>query len=108
DYIVESVRLVARLGWALLPRYRFEISTGTWRHRDGVPRPPMSLADIDFRSAAAAPSPTTAGPESYPKYLAEAERILTAAAAGDRDCEQSDLEPAAEALRWFPVGSEVL
>jgi hypothetical protein len=52
DYIVEAVRLVARLGWALLPRYSSKSEQGTWRHRDGVPTPPMSLADIDVHTLA--------------------------------------------------------
>ena len=106
DYIVEAVRLVARLGWALLPRYTFEVATGTWRHRDGVPTPPMSLADISFLTGPPAAAPMTASADSYPEYLAEAERILTAAAAADRECESTPLSEEAEELRWFPVGAE--
>ena len=106
DYIVEAVRLVARLGWALLPQYTFEVATGTWRHRDGVPTPPMSLADIDFTGSTSARGPMTAGTDSYPDYLAEAERILSAAATSEHPCDSTPLAPAAEELRWFPVGAE--
>lgn len=107
DYISEAVRLIARLGWALLPRYTFETATGTWRHGDGVPNPPMSLADVDFTTGASVDTPTTAGTESYPEYLAEAERILADAAADTTGCAATPLEPSAEELRWFPVGAEV-
>ena len=36
DYIVEAVRLVARDGWRLLGDYRFDTTSGRWRHRDGL------------------------------------------------------------------------
>jgi selenocysteine lyase/cysteine desulfurase len=106
DYIVEAVRLIARMGSALLPRYTFEVGTGTWRHREGVPTPPMSLADIDFTGAVPSTGPMTVGADSYPDYLAEAERILVEAAGADRECEATPLSAGAEELRWFPVGAE--
>ncbi|MEX2280594.1 MAG: aminotransferase class V-fold PLP-dependent enzyme [Acidimicrobiia bacterium] len=107
DYIVESVRLAARLGWALLPRYEFEIATGTWRHRDGVPTPPMSLADLDFATGERLDGPLTAGVDSYTHHLAEAEDILTDAAAHPTECDTSTLDTTAEELRWFPTGAEI-
>ena len=36
DYIIEAVRLVARDGWRLLGDYRFDTTSGRWRHRDGL------------------------------------------------------------------------
>ncbi|HSJ27694.1 MAG TPA: aminotransferase class V-fold PLP-dependent enzyme [Acidimicrobiia bacterium] len=106
-YIVDAVRLVARLGWAMLPHYEFDVGSGTWRHRDGVPTPPMSLDAVSFRDGAPVDGPLTAGTESYPEYLAEAERLLTEAAAAPPPCDSQGLEPTAEELRWFPVGTEI-
>ncbi len=107
DYIIESVRLIARMGWAMLHTYEFEVSTGTWRHRSGVPRPPKSISDISFASPTADDPPPTAGVESYPDYLREAEEILSRASTHSAP-EPTDigLDAEAEALRWFPVGSQ--
>ena len=44
DYIVEAVRLVARDGWRLLGDYRFDITSGRWRHKDGLVTPPLEPA----------------------------------------------------------------
>jgi selenocysteine lyase/cysteine desulfurase len=107
-YLVDAVRLVARLGWALLPTYTFEVGTGTWHHRDGVPTPPMSINDVSFASDGRDDHrPLTASTDSYPDYLAEAEKILQQAAARPIRCEDRSLDPGAEELRWFPVGAEV-
>lgn len=35
DYIIDAVRLVARVGWRLLGEYRFFSDAGLWRHRRG-------------------------------------------------------------------------
>src|SRR6476661_9433348 len=48
DYIIDSVRLVARDGWRLLEDYRFDTTTGRWRHRDGLVEPPISLRAISY------------------------------------------------------------
>lgn len=107
DYIIESVRLIARRGWAMLHAYEFEVSTGTWRHRSGVPLPPMSISDISFASPNTDDPPATAGVDSYPDYLREAEDILSEASTHDAP-EPTDfgLDAEAEALRWFPVGAQ--
>jgi hypothetical protein len=107
DYIVEAVRLITRLGWALLPRYEFELGTGTWRHAAGVPTPPLSLTDVSFLAGDGGRLPSTVGPESYPDYLVEAERILTDAAADPGSTDEQVLGDEVEALRWFRVGTEI-
>jgi selenocysteine lyase/cysteine desulfurase len=107
DYIVEAVRLIARLGWALLPRYEFEVGTGTWRHAAGVPTPPLSLTDVSFLAGDGGRLPSTVGPESYPDYLVEADRILTDAAADPGSTDEQVLGDEVEALRWFRVGTEI-
>ncbi|MFP5332131.1 MAG: aminotransferase class V-fold PLP-dependent enzyme [Acidimicrobiia bacterium] len=105
-YIVESVQLIARMGWALLPRYRFDVATGTWRHHDGVPVPPMSLSDVSFEQGPSGHEPLTAGTDSYPQYLDEARRILEEAAGRPDTSPASGLDTEAEALRWFAVGAD--
>jgi hypothetical protein len=44
-YILDAVHLVAEHGWKLLPLYQFDPHSGLWRHRVGVPAPPMSLSN---------------------------------------------------------------
>jgi selenocysteine lyase/cysteine desulfurase len=107
DYIIESIRLIARRGWAMLQAYEFEVSTGTWRHRSGVPVPPMSISDISFASPTTDDPPATAGIDSYADYLREAEDILNEAAThGAPEPTAIGLDTEAEALRWFPVGAQ--
>lgn len=103
-YILEAVHLVADQGWRLLPRYGYEPETALWRHRDGLPRPPTSLTDLDFDGNDAEP-PQTAPLSELGAYLAEAKRIL--AEEPESGEAAPDLGPAAEGLRWFPNPAEV-
>lgn len=105
-YTVDAVKLIAQHGWALLPRYRFDVASGTWRHKDGMPTPPMSLNEVSFTDEASPADPRTAGTESYPEYLNEAERILHEAATHPESFTAEGLDDDAEALRWFAVGNE--
>jgi selenocysteine lyase/cysteine desulfurase len=46
DFICRSILFVAEHGKKFLPRYRFDIRTGAWRHRDFVPpRIPFGLEE---------------------------------------------------------------
>lgn len=103
DYIIAAVHLVADQGWRLLGDYRYEIGTGIWRHKKGLPRPPASLGDVDFASKTGGPATETIG--KLGEYLQTAEVIL---AEGSHDrWESPDLGAQAEELRWFPNPSEV-
>ncbi len=102
-YILEAVHLVADQGWRLLPQYGYEPDTALWRHRDGLPRPPTSLSDLDFAGNGAEP-PLTAPLSDLDSYLAEAKRIL--AEEPDTAIATPDLGAAAEGLRWFPNPAE--
>ena len=44
----EAVDLVATHGWLLLPEYRFDPTTGLWRHRAGVVEPPLRLSQLRY------------------------------------------------------------
>ncbi|HEX5696030.1 MAG TPA: aminotransferase class V-fold PLP-dependent enzyme [Acidimicrobiia bacterium] len=105
-YILEAVQLIADHGWRLLPVYGYEPETALWRHRDGLPKPPTSLADVDFAGAETLPLPLTAPIGNLASYLAEAKSILS------RDPvpqgESPDLGPDVERLRWFPNPEEVV
>ncbi len=103
DYIVEAVHMIASDGWRLLPLYTYEVETGVWRHRDGLPRPPASLLDADFSGSE--PAPTTVSLDALDDYIEVAKRILSEAPLDD-GIEQT-LSTQAEELRWFPTPTEV-
>lgn len=101
-FLVDAVHLVAELGWRLLPRYRFDPTTGQWRHRDGLASPPATLAGFLSTEAVA---PPTEPIERLAEYLAEGRRIMEEAT--PEAVEAAPLRPSAESLRWFPTPAEV-
>ncbi|MCZ6630237.1 MAG: aminotransferase class V-fold PLP-dependent enzyme [Actinobacteria bacterium] len=102
EYIVEAVHMIASDGWRLLPLYTYEVETGVWRHRDGLPRPPASLLDADFSGSE--PPPMTVSLDALDDYIEVAKRILSEAPLDD-GIEQT-LSTQAEELRWFPTPTE--
>lgn len=108
-FIVEGVHLIAEHGWRLLPHYRFEADTALWRHRLGLPHPPLSLFEIDYgngRLEYRTSGQEAVGPEEYPRYVADAHNLF-ATAATDSDVIDDILDSEAESLRWFPLPHEV-
>ena len=103
-YLIEAVHLVADQGWRLLPQYTYEPDTALWRHRDGLPKPPTSLTDLDFAGGGLEP-PMTAPIGDLGAYLAEAKRIL--AEEPEPGGVSPDLGDAGERLRWFPNPAEI-
>jgi hypothetical protein len=103
-YILEAVHMVADQGWRLLPQYRYEPETALWRHRDGLPQPPTSLADVDFESGRRPAAPLTAPIDALPGYLAEAKDILAREPVSG--AEAPELGSEVERLRWFPNPTE--
>ncbi len=110
-FILDAVELVAEHGWKLLPQYRFSPDTGLWRHRDGRPDPAMRLTDVtwdtgrmEYRSLH-----RTEPVSALEGYLAQARQILARAeSACPAAAEPPVLTADFEALRWFPLPSEVL
>jgi selenocysteine lyase/cysteine desulfurase len=112
DYLVAAVGLVATEGWRLLPQYRFDPTTGLWRHGRGAIEPPFRLDALRY-------DPTTgelvrpdlhaahAGEAALTGYLDEAEELL--AALPDWTTTDTEvcrhLSPAFEHLRWFELPS---
>jgi selenocysteine lyase/cysteine desulfurase len=78
EFILDAVDLVATEGWRLLPDYTFDAPSGLWRHRDGLPEPPLSLHDIRFDGGAMTwPAHRHREPESrLAAYLDDAHAIL--------------------------------
>ncbi len=104
-YILEAVHMIADEGWRLLPMYRYDTDTALWRHRDGLPRPPASLLDVDFTGQSGPSAPLTAPIEDLDAYLASARQILSEPPRSDGD--SPELGPEVERLRWFPNPAEV-
>ncbi len=104
-YILEAVHMIADEGWRLLPMYRYDTDTALWRHRDGLPRPPASLLDVDFTGQTGPSAPLTAPIEDLDAYLASARQILSEPPRSDGD--SPELGPEVERLRWFPNPAEV-
>ena len=104
NYLIEAVHLVADQGWRLLPQYTYEPDTAVWRHRDGLPKPPTSLADLDF-AGGDLELPMTAPISELGAYLAEGKRIL--AEEPETGGVSPDLGAAGERLRWFPNPAEI-
>ncbi|GAA1022491.1 aminotransferase [Acrocarpospora pleiomorpha] len=50
DYLIDAVDLLAASGHRLLTDYRFDPSTGLWKHRHGAAEPPLHLSDLRYRS----------------------------------------------------------
>jgi selenocysteine lyase/cysteine desulfurase len=113
EYVLDAVDLVATHGWALLDQYGFDETTGLWRHRRDTAGPPLSLDQVQFTPEGLTyPHHRHAEPESrLAYYLAEARRILEAAAASRREsaaATASTLSDDFEQLRWFPLPGEVV
>jgi selenocysteine lyase/cysteine desulfurase len=110
-YIAQAVDLVATHGWLLLPEYRFNPTTGLWKHRGGLVEPPLRLSQLryDAQGRLRWPSRHERAPESsLSDYLAEAEELF-AKLAEQPDAGSSEQGTAArvtagfEELRWFDL-----
>lgn len=97
QYIVESVKLIASDGWRLLPYYEYDSASALWRHHEGLPKPPASLKDVDFKPMGL---PETLPIEALSDHLRDARELL--AADVHYQPTPSSLPVNAEELRWFP------
>jgi selenocysteine lyase/cysteine desulfurase len=115
QYIVAAVNLVATYGHLLLPEYRFNPTTGLWRHRAGVVEPPLRLSQLryDAQGRLRWPSRHERAPESaLAEYLTEARELFTKLAdAPDASSELGTsirVTPGFEELRWFDLPAACL
>jgi selenocysteine lyase/cysteine desulfurase len=110
-FVLEAVALVAREGWRLLPWYRFEPASGTWRHLAGEAEPAHSLEDITYAATGLAyPAQRHREPVSrLADYLEEARSLLEdppAPPSRPQGPDDLDAGPDFEALRWFTLPGE--
>jgi len=106
DYILRAVELVAEQGHRFLADYRFDESSGMWRHRTGPVEPPLRLHDVTYDPDTGAmryPCTRRSAPESaLAGYLDEATAL--AADRPDPDCAPPPgLRADFESLRWFEL-----
>ena len=108
DYVVRAVELVAAHGWRLLDDYRFDVTTGLWRHVDGPADPPLRLTDVTYEHGAMSwPRRRRRMPdEELVEVLAAGRDVLLAGArgTGQRPVTTADFEH----LRWFPLPGEIV
>jgi selenocysteine lyase/cysteine desulfurase len=109
-FILDAVDLVARDGWRFLPDYRFDATSGMWRHRNGITEPPLSLGDIRYEDGLMRyAAHRHREPETrLAWYLDEARRLCREPMAGPGP---GEVEPSVgvdfEALRWFWLPGEI-
>ncbi|MDX6257430.1 MAG: hypothetical protein QOJ11_3764 [Frankiales bacterium] len=106
DYLLKAVIMVAREGWRLLPDYRFDPTSGMWRHHLGPAEPPMRLNDVSYDADGAMHyprHPARAGESELAGYLNEARAVL--AGAGEVDLSEHAARVSADFdhLRWFDL-----
>lgn len=113
-YLVDAVDLVAEHGWRLLPEYRFDPTSGLWRHRNGPVEPPLRLHHLSYDEATGELvrppiGDRRAGEEMLAEYL-DAARRLFAAASSTTAAEPAlgALSPEFEHLRWFDLPAACL
>jgi hypothetical protein len=105
DYVVEAVRLIAHGGWRLLPDYRFDPSTGLWRHRRGPAEPPLRLGQVTYAGDGEMTYPQHgeyADERAFADYLARATALLDSAVPWS-ELPQGSVGEEFDALRWFDL-----
>lgn len=108
-YILDAVHLVAIHGYAMLPQYEIDPSTGIWSHRGGETFRPASLGDLDLSGEAPnwSRGVDLLGDDVLSAQLAEGRRILETAAQGVPDPVAMPALSEKEAKwRWFPMPGE--
>src|SRR4051812_46551791 len=104
DYIVDAVLFVARHGHRFLPDYRFDPTTGLWRHRGGLVEPPLRLRQLHYGPDGTLTYPhhqERADEAHLARYLDEAAALADAVAVAAPD--DGRVSPDFDALRWFEL-----
>jgi len=108
-YVLDAVDIVASEGWRLLPQYRFDPATGTWRHADGQPEPPMSLDGVVYEGDAMrfAGHHHRAREAALAGYVERAREVLAEPPAIAGDPGHLEVGDDFEQLRWFWLPEEI-
>lgn len=104
EYLVSAVVLIAHHGWKLMPEYRFDRTSGRWRHRDGAVEPPLRLAQLRYDDDGVLRYPDrhdSASESALAGYLAEAHDLLESLP--DDLGAPADLTGDFAALQWFDL-----
>jgi selenocysteine lyase/cysteine desulfurase len=108
NYLLDAVELVAEHGWRLLPQYRLDPASGTWRHLDWEAPPVRALTDIQYRGGRLRFSRrvVTEPEDILAEHLEDGRRILLEVSSR-AEPEKVELNEHYERLRWFPLPQEV-
>jgi selenocysteine lyase/cysteine desulfurase len=110
SFIVDAVHLIATEGWKLLPWYRLDLHTATWRHVDGRADAPFSLRDVSYASGTMryeVPEGTASDAE-LARYLDDARTLLDGIDPATAPEQQPLVVTSTfEDLRWFLLPGEV-
>lgn len=100
-YLVSAVELVATHGWRLLPYYRFDQASGTWRYGDSAPALATRLDDLTFEAGTASGlCPPAKVERPLRDYLQMAKDVLRQTS-GDPLPGKVVLPTTTEGLCWF-------
>ncbi len=114
QYLVEAVGLVAEHGWKLLPQYRFNPSSGLWRHEHGPVEPPLRLSQLSYDPATGElirppVDIARAGEDALAGHLQSARELFAAAASWEpTEPHAGALSAEFEHLRWFDLPDQSL
>lgn len=106
QYVVQAVAMIADHGWKLVPEYRFDMTSGRWRHRDGAVEPALRLSDLNYDASGTLryPSHDDRAPESaLATYLEQAHVLMESMSAPPEPPSELNVSADFEHLRWFEL-----
>ncbi|MBO84126.1 MAG: aminotransferase [Deltaproteobacteria bacterium] len=108
NYLLDAVELVAEHGWRLLPQYRLDPASGTWRHKNWQAPPVRRLTDVQYRAGRLRFSRrvVTESEDILTEHLQEGRDILLSTPSASTP-QLVQLNERYEKLRWFPLPGEV-
>lgn len=115
DYILQALKLVAEHGWRLLPFYKLDSATWSWRYQGQSLQLPSSFSEMTLldsvdqhtkNNAESSLANTTNKQEpDYEALLLDATQVLLKTTLNHANYPIT-LSPSAEALRWFTLPQE--
>jgi len=108
NYLLQAIKLVAEHGWRLLPFYKLDSSTWSWRYQGNALDLPSSLSSFALSSIdkLIGTDTSVAATPDYETLLADATQILLDHTNSNQQTYPIQLSPSAEKLRWFVLPQE--
>lgn len=108
NYLLQAIKLVAEHGWRLLPFYKLDSSSWSWRYQGNAINLPSSLSSFALSSIDNLIDTETsvAATPDYEALLADATQILLEPRNSNQQTYPIELSPSAEKLRWFVLPQE--